>query len=190
MPVMNKNQRLIMTLAVVAAFMVGVAYACVPLYSLFCKATGFNGTTQRVEAPVAPAAAKDRWITVSFDGNVDGNLPWDFGPDVKNVRVKLGEQTTITYHARNRGAKTLVGTATFNVQPDKAGAYFDKIQCFCFQKQVLKSGESISLPVLFYIDPAIADDHQANDVQNITLSYTFFMSKDQDKAKPASETKS
>ena len=187
------NQRVLLILIAAAIGMIGVAYACVPLYRLFCAKTGYNGTTQRVTfdasgSPIAPARSvtqpqtKDRYITVSFDSNVDSALPWDFGPDVKNVRVKLGEVTNITYHAHNKGTEPVVGTATFNVQPDKVGAYFDKIQCFCFTKQVLQPGESVTLPVQFYLDPALADDHQSDDVQNITLSYTFFRAKDQSEA--------
>jgi cytochrome c oxidase assembly protein subunit 11 len=181
----RSNKRTLGLLIVCALAMIGVAYASVPLYRLFCSATGYNGTTQRVTSAVktnAPTPSQERWVTVTFDSNVDQSLPWDFGPDVKSVRVKLGEVTNITYHARNRGAKTLVGTATFNVQPDKIGTYFDKIQCFCFTQQVLKPGQSVELPVQFYIDGDLAKDHQADDVQNITLSYTFFLAKDQSKA--------
>ena len=183
----GKNTRLLMILLGCAVLMLGIAYASVPLYRLFCSATGYNGTTQRVtNAPTSSQVpATERWITVTFDSNVDQSLPWDFGPDVKSVRVKLGEVTNISYHARNNGTQTVVGTATFNVQPDKVGAYFDKIQCFCFTQQVLKPGESVELPVQFYIDEALAKDHQADDVQNITLSYTFFLAKDQSKAHEA-----
>lgn len=192
---LSKNGRLMAILVACVIGMIGLAYASVPLYRAFCNATGFGGTTQRVafdKNSSSPSAARevakpetrDRWVTVSFDGNVDPNLPWDFAPDVQSVRVKLGEVTNISYHAHNRGAQTVVGTATFNVQPDKIGTYFDKIQCFCFTKQVLKPGESVELPVQFYIDPALADDHHADDVQNITLSYTFFLDKDQSKANP------
>lgn len=177
----DKNARLILSLAAFVFVMIGVAYASVPLYRIFCAATGLGGTTQR--AAVAPAQTRNRLITVSFDGNVDSALPWDFGPDVKNVRVKPGEVTTIKYHARNNGEKTLVGTATFNVQPGKAGLYFDKIQCFCFTKQVLKPGQSLELPVQFFIDPAITDDREDDDVTDITLSYTFYLAKDQGEAK-------
>jgi len=178
---MDKNSRILLMLAGFVVLMVGIAYVSVPLYSLFCRATGFGGTPLRVTT--AAPETKERMITVTFDGNVDPALPWDFAPDVKSVRIKLGEETTIKYHATNRGPKTLVGTATYNVQPDKTGAYFDKIQCFCFTKQPIKPGETVELPVQFYIDPALADDHQNDDVQNITLSYTFFLAKDQDKLK-------
>ncbi len=176
-----KNTRVLLTLAAFVGLMIGLAYASVPLYYMFCRATGFGGTTQRVIA--APAQVKDRTIEVSFDGNVDPSLPWEFAPDVRSVRVRLGEETTVKYHVRNLGSKAVVGTATYNVQPDKAGAYFDKIQCFCFTKQVLKPGEAAELTVQFYIDPSMADDHRNDDVKNITLSYTFFLSKDQTKAR-------
>jgi cytochrome c oxidase assembly protein subunit 11 len=156
-----------------------VAYASVPLYRMFCSATGYNGTTQRVAAAPAPTAVADRVVTVGFDTNVDPNLPWDFKPDVSHIDVKLGETNIAKFHAHNRSDKTIVGEATFNVQPDKAGQYFDKIQCFCFDKQVLKPGETAEMDVQFYVDPAIAADKNTNDVQNITLSYTFFRSKDQ-----------
>ena len=174
----------------VVAIMIGVSYASVPLYRIFCQATGFGGTTRRVtadnEVPQPTSnKAKDRYVTVTFDGNVDSALPWDFVPDQRNVRVKLGAVTNVTYHATNHGKKTLVGTASYNVQPDKAGEYFDKIQCFCFTQQVLKAGETATLPVQFYVDEALANDPQNDDVQNITLSYTFFLSKDQSKALPA-----
>ena len=175
----DKNRRVMLLLAACVVAMIGAAYASVPLYSLFCRATGFGGTTQRVTQAQAHVATTDRYVTVSFDGNVDPALPWDFAPDVKSVRVKLGSVANISYHATNHGAKTIVGTATYNVQPDKSGAYFDKIQCFCFTKQALKPGETAELPVQFFVDPAMADDRENNDVQNITLSYTFFPAKDQ-----------
>ena len=157
--------------------MLGVAYASVPLYRLFCSATGYGGTTKR--ANVAPSQIKDRWITVSFDSNVDTHLPWDFSADIPNVRVRLGDITTVTFHVHNRATFPLVGTATFNVQPDKIGVYFSKLQCFCFNQQVLKPGQSAEMTVQFYIDPTLANNPQDDDVQMITLSYTFFRTKDQ-----------
>lgn len=172
-----KHRSIALPLVVSIIAMLGVAYASVPLYRLFCSATGYGGTTQRVSAAAKPV--KDRWITVSFDSNVDTNLPWDFGPNTRQVRVKLGEITTVTFHAHNRGTTAVVSTATFNVQPDKVGTYFDKIQCFCFNSQVLQPGQTAEMPVQFYIDPALADDHQSDDVTNITLSYTLFRAKDQ-----------
>lgn len=178
------NTKLLMAMIVFVVAMVGLSYASVPLYRIFCQATGIGGTTQRVvEAQVSTGKSKDRYITVTFDGNVDAALPWGFSPDVRSVRVKLGEVTNITYHATNRSDKAIVGTAAYNVQPDKVGEYFDKIQCFCFTQQVLNPGQTVALPVQFYVDEALANDPQNDDVQNITLSYTFFLSKDQAQAK-------
>ncbi len=194
----GRHTRLVVLLLVAAAVMGGVAYASVPLYRMFCQLTGFGGTVQRVGAEKAaeeagnapdksgPTAPKsDRWITVSFDSNVAPGLPWDFWPETKSLRVKVGEPATVTYHARNRGGETIVGVATYNVQPDKTGVYFDKIQCFCFHEQVLKAGETAALPVQFFIDPALAADRDDDDVRTITLSYTFFRSKDQNAARAA-----
>jgi cytochrome c oxidase assembly protein subunit 11 len=174
-----KNLRLLGLLLLCVAGMAGIAYASVPLYTLFCKATGYGGATKRAEA--APAQTKERWITVTFDSNVERSLPWDFKPETKNLQAKLGETYTVNYQAHNRGDAAVAGMATDNVQPDKAGGYFDKIKCFCFEKLVLKPGQTVALPVQFYIDPALADDRNADDIQNITLSYTFFRAKDQGK---------
>jgi len=185
---MKKKHKTLVTLVVVGIAMLGLAFAAVPFYRMFCAATGYGGTTQRVEAEKAVAATMkpaERMITVTFDGNTDSNLPWDFGPDQRSVKVKIGETANITYHARNRSDKPMVGEASYNVQPDKTGEYFDKIQCFCFQKQLLKPGESVTLPVQFYIDPEILKNHHADDVTDITLSYTFFLAKDQSLARTA-----
>jgi len=176
----NKNTLVLFGLAAIIGAMIGLVSQAEPIYKMFCSATGLGGTTQNASA--APAQTKDRVITVTFDGNVDSALPWDFGPDVKSVRVKLGEVKTVNFHARNNGRTTLVGTAVHNVQPDKAGLYFDKIQCFCFTDQVLKSGQAVELPVKFFINPAIATEPNENDVTDITLSYTFYLAKNQGKA--------
>ncbi len=185
---LGKNGKVMIALVGCVAMMVGVAFASVPLYRAFCSATGFGGTTQRVAVNTAPVPATDRYVTVTFDGNVDSKLPWDFGPDQKSIRLKLGEEAHISYHARNNSDKTLTGTATYNVQPDKAGSYFDKIQCFCFNKQTLGPHESAKLDVQFYVDPDIMNSNQTSDVKDITLSYTFFLAKEQDKQRPASIT--
>lgn len=162
--------------------MIGLAYASVPLYTLFCKATGFGGTTRIAAAAPKTDQKTERRITVTFDSNVDPALPWEFVPEVKNVSAKVGEPVLVKYKAVNKGSESVVGTAVYNVQPEKAGAYFFKTQCFCFTQQVLKSGEVAEMPVEFYIDSSIADDRLMDDVQNITLSYTFFRAKDQSKA--------
>jgi cytochrome c oxidase assembly protein subunit 11 len=158
-------------LSVVIA-MVGLAYASVPLYRLFCQATGFGGTTQRAEE--APGAKSDRSITVRFDSNISSNLPWTFTPVQQEQRVKLGEQVMAFYRVTNTSARETTGTAVFNVTPPQAGAYFDKIQCFCFTSQTLKAGQSAELPVVYFVNPGIADDPDANQISTITLSYTFY----------------
>lgn len=178
----NKNTRVVIALVAMVGVMIGLVAASEPLYRMFCNATGFGGTTRRAVA--ASPTISSREVTVSFDGNVDSALPWDFGPEVRNIKVRLGQTVTVKYRAHNRSHAATTGTATFNVQPDKAGPYFDKIQCFCFTEQALKPGETVELPVQFYIDPAMADDPEDGDVQNITLSYTFFSAKDKNKTKP------
>ena len=163
-------------LGVVGAMVVLVSFS-VPLYRLFCAATGYNGATQRAE--VAPdEVVKGRTITVRFDANTAPGLPWDFHPDQRSVTVHPGETKLIHYHAVNRSAQDTTGTATFNVTPSKAGLYFDKLQCFCFTKQHLKPGESAELGVQFFVDPDIVEDVNAADVDTITLSYTMFRAKD------------
>lgn len=176
-PATRHHYRLILSLVGLVALMIGLAYASVPLYKIFCRATGFGGTTQ--QAQTAPARVLDRKMTVDFDANVDPALPWDFAPVQRSVTVRVGEPVTIAYRAHNRSSENVTGSATFNVQPDKAGSYFDKIQCFCFTQQTLKAGETVEMPVRFFIDPSIADDANANDVAHITLSYTFFLAKKQ-----------
>ena len=156
----------------VAIGMVGLAYASVPLYSLFCKATGFGGTTQRADA--APETVTDRFITIRFDANIAGSLGWNFHPAQTVMKVKIGEQNMAHYSATNISDKVLTGSAIFNVTPSEAGAYFNKIQCFCFTEQTLKPGESADLPVDFFVDPAILDDPDSKSISEITLSYTFF----------------
>ena len=171
-----KNRRVALIAGGVAAGMIGLAYASVPLYSMFCKATGFGGTPQRAE--VAPDTATEKFITIRFDANTAGSLGWNFHPVQSVMKVKIGEQNMAYYDARNTGANTNTGTAVFNVSPTSAGAYFDKIQCFCFTKQTLKAGQAEELPVSFFVDPAILDDADAKEIKEITLSYTFYPSSD------------
>ncbi|CAO3443581.1 Cytochrome oxidase biogenesis protein Cox11-CtaG, copper delivery to Cox1 [Azospirillum argentinense] len=157
--------------------MVGLAYASVPLYALFCQVTGFGGTTQRADA--APARQVDRVIKVRFNADVNQSLPWRFKPEQKELTVKLGEMGLAAYQAANRVDRATVGTALYNVTPDKVGKYFNKIECFCFTEQVLEPGQSVDMPVAFFVDPALADDPAMEDVTTITLSYTFFRAKDE-----------
>ena len=165
--------------AACAFFMVGAAYASVPLYRMFCQATGFNGTTQRREASALPTAAEvanlgGKTIDVRFDGNVTTGMPWTFGPVQTTETVKIGERRIAFFRATNTSNKTITGQAAFNVSPDTAGAFFDKIQCFCFTEQTLKPGESVEMPVVFFIDPKILTDDNGKRIDEITLSYTFY----------------
>lgn len=170
----NKNSRLGMTLAVVAVGMVGMAFASVPAYRLFCQITGYGGTPAIAAAGSALPAVLERTMTVRFDASVNGRLPWHFAPVQGVMVVQVGEQGLAHYTATNTSEAPVTGTATFNVTPLKAAQYFTKIDCFCFTEQTLKPGETVDMPVTFYIDPAIADDPNVQDVKTITLSYTFF----------------
>jgi cytochrome c oxidase assembly protein subunit 11 len=163
-------------LAVVVG-MVGLSYAAVPLYDLYCRVTGYGGTPQR--ASVAPSVISDRMIKVRFDTNTDPALPWTFQAEQRSVQVKVGENRLVFFHAVNNSDRAIVGHATFNVVPDKAGRYFNKIQCFCFTEQKLDPGQSIEMPVSFFIAPEILSDRDGDNVQEITLSYTFYPAANQ-----------
>jgi cytochrome c oxidase assembly protein subunit 11 len=173
----GRNQAVAVVLATVVAAMVGLSFAAVPLYRVFCQVTGYGGTTQRAEA--APGTMGARVITVRFNADIAPNMPWAFQPVEREVRVRVGEERLIFYAAKNRAAVPVTGTATFNVTPQKAGPYFDKVQCFCFTEQRLAAGQSVEMPVSFFIDPKIALDHDLDDVTTITLSYTFFPANQQ-----------
>lgn len=155
-----------------AAGMVGLTYASVPLYKLFCQVTGFGGTTQ--VAAKAPGAVAGRTITVRFDANVARDLPWRFEPAAASVEARVGESVLAFYRARNVSDAPISGTATFNVTPHKAGPFFAKVECFCFTEQTLAPDEVVDLPVSFFIDPEILKSPEAKDFGEITLSYTFF----------------
>ena len=157
--------------AVVGA-MVALSYAAVPLYNWFCRTTGFAGTTQ--VATSAPGYQLDRKITVRFDVNVAAGLPWRFEPEVNSIDLKLGEVATVNYHVTNLAARDTAGIAGYNVAPLTIGAYFQKINCFCFTEQRLKAGEKQDMTVVFYVDPALAKDAEQDDLNTITLSYTFY----------------
>ncbi len=167
------NRRTAIVLGAIAASMVGLAYASVPLYQLFCQVTGYGGTPQ-VGAAAAPGTGSGRTFTVSFDANVNPKLKWRFRPAQRAVELEAGEEMLAYYEAVNIGDKPLTGTAVFNVTPYKIGQYFTKLDCFCFTEQTLEPGQSVSMPVLFYIDPEIEADVNAAEVKTITLSYTFF----------------
>jgi cytochrome c oxidase assembly protein subunit 11 len=166
------NRRLGLALVGIVAVMLGAAYASVPLYQLFCQVTGYGGTTQVAES--APAAAGERVFTIRFNADVDPKLPWAFQPVEREMTVKVGESGLALFRAENLSARATAGTATFNVTPLKAGQYFNKVQCFCFTEQRLAPGASIDMPVSFFVDPAIVEDPNLQEVKTITLSYTFF----------------
>jgi cytochrome c oxidase assembly protein subunit 11 len=155
-----------------AAFMVGMAYASVPLYSWFCRTTGFGGVPQI--ASVAPAQMSDRKVTVRFDANVGQGLPWRFEPERTSIEVRLGEVVTVFYKVTNLSERETIGQAAYNVAPPTAGTYFTKINCFCFTEQRLAPGEKREMAVVFYVDPVLMRDSQQDDLNTITLSYTFF----------------
>lgn len=166
------------------AGMLGLTAASVPLYRMFCQATGYGGTTQRAAA--APGA-RSKTIKVNFNADVAEGMPWSFTPESGEIEIPIGEEHLAFYRARNNGSRPITGTATFNVTPDKVGYYFTKIECFCFTEQTLQPGESADLPVSFFVDPEILDDPDAQDVRSITLSYTFFPSGDPDASEAADE---
>lgn len=160
--------------AIFVAGMVGAAYASVPLYRLFCQVTGYNGTTQRVEQ--YSDKILDKTIQVTFDANISPGLNWEFKP-AKAVAPKIGETVQIEYTATNRSPEATTGTAVFNVTPMEAGAYFNKVECFCFTEQTLQPGQSVSMPVVFFVDPEIATAEETKNIKTITLSYTFYPSE-------------
>ena len=170
----KQRSNVAIAIACVAFFagMVGMAYASVPLYRLFCQVTGYGGTTQRVEAATGVVLDKD--ITVRFDSNIGAGMGWEFQPVQRHVTMKIGETAQISYRAKNFSRSASTGTATFNVTPQAAGAYFNKLECFCFTEQTLLPGEEVDMPVVFFVDPDIVNAPELQDITTITLSYTFF----------------
>jgi cytochrome c oxidase assembly protein subunit 11 len=161
----------------VVVLMVGASYAAVPFYNWFCRATGFNGTTQ--VATSAPAGAPlARRITVRFDANVAPGLPWKFEPEQNAIEVNIGQVVTVYYTVTNQSARSTTAQAAYNVAPLAVGAYFQKINCFCFTEQTMAAGEKREMPVVFYVDPALAADHENDGLNSITLSYTFYPVRD------------
>jgi cytochrome c oxidase assembly protein subunit 11 len=161
----------------VVVLMVGAAYAAVPFYNWFCRATGFNGTTQvATSAPSGKPLA--RTIAVRFDSNVAPGLPWKFEPEKTEIQLHIGEVTTVYYTVTNQSARTITGQASYNVTPFTVGSYFEKINCFCFTEQTFAPGEKRELPVVFYVDPALTADHENDSLKTITLSYTFYQVRD------------
>ena len=175
----DRNMRSAMMAGMFALAMLGVGFAAVPLYEIFCRVTGYGGTTQRVDAAqAATVQATTKPMSIRFDSNVNSALPWSFKPEQATDRVSVGARDMAIYIAKNESSQPVVGTATFNVTPVLAGKYFHKIQCFCFTEQLLQPGQQMRMPVLYYVDPAILEDPETKDIEEITLSYTFYRSKD------------
>ena len=174
----QSNNRLLFIVALVVAGMVGMAYASVPLYKLFCQVTGFGGTTQVADQAPDQILASASPLNVRLDANVNPQLDWSFVPVNSEVRLKPGEEVIALYRATNTGTQPSTGTATFNVTPQKAGPYFMKIECFCFTEQTLQPGESVDMPVRFFLDSEITSDINTADIDEIVLSYTFFKAMD------------
>ena len=165
-----------LSLAALVAGMVGLSFASVPLYRLCCQVTGYGGVPQRAEK--APGEVLDRTITIRFDGNVDGSLPWTFAPVQQTMDVKIGETALAFFKATNNSTAPVSGRAIFNVSPELAGRYFTKIECFCFKQQTLAAGQTVEMPVTFFVDPKFVDDEDTKDITEITLSYTFYRSNE------------
>ena len=173
----RRNARVGLYAMLGALFMLGLGYAAVPLYDLFCRVTGFGGTTQvATEADAASAAARAADappISIRFDASTARDVPWTFRPEATTATVKIGQRALAFYTAKNNSDAPVTGVASFNVEPEQAGAYFNKIQCFCFSEQTLQPGEELRMPVLYFVDPAALDDQNMQGVEQITLSYTF-----------------
>jgi cytochrome c oxidase assembly protein subunit 11 len=165
-----------LTVGAVFVGMIGLTYASVPLYRVFCAATGFGGTTQVAHA--APAHPGERTLTVRFDGNVGPGLPWTFVPETPQVTLRTGQTATVYYRVRNDSGRVTTARAEYNVTPDVVGGYFDKISCFCFSEQTVGPGETVEMPVVFFLDPALEKDKSMAAVDTVTLSYTFFSVRD------------
>jgi cytochrome c oxidase assembly protein subunit 11 len=165
-----------LSLATLVAGMIGMSFASVPLYRLFCQVTGYGGVPQRADK--APGEVLDRTIKIRFDGNVDGSLPWTFAPVQQTMDVKIGETALAFFKASNNSSTPVTGRAIFNVSPELAGRYFTKIECFCFKQQTLEAGQAVEMPVTFFVDPKIVDDDDTKNITEITLSYTFYRSNE------------
>ena len=178
----GRNQKLMAGLLVMVFAMVGLSYASVPLYDLFCRVTGFGGTTQRAGVDSIPNHdvnfVSDRMVQVRFDTNIAQDLKWQFLPPEQPINLTLGEAGKVAFSAKNLTDAPLTGVATFNVTPQKAGIYFMKTQCFCFDEQRIEPHQTLEMPVYFYVDPALDEDKQMDDIGTITLSYSFFKAEE------------
>lgn len=190
-PPKGSNLRTGLLALVLALAMLGLGFAAVPLYRIFCQVTGYGGTTQRASAEAAGAVKVAAGsISVRFDANVDRGMPWKFAPEQTTQTMRIGARKMAYFKAENLSDKPISGVASFNVEPELAGKYFNKVQCFCFNRQTLRPGQSIDMPVIYYVDPKILDDPETRDIEQITLSYTFHIAADDpskalDRAGPA-----
>lgn len=183
----RKSRKVARFAVILVAVMVGLSFASVPAYRLFCQVTGFAGTPQIAEE--GSHEMLDQTILVQFDGSVAAGMPWDFKPTQKEMRVHLGENALATYTAYNPTDHAITGQATYNIAPYELGGYFTKVACFCFTEQTLQPGETVTMPVTFFVDPELADDVDYGDTKVITLSYTFFVKKEDATARaPTDET--
>ena len=184
----RRNLRVGMMAFAGALFMLGLGYAAVPLYEMFCRVTGFGGTTQvasESDAARAAAMASGQQISIRFDASTASDMPWTFRPSAPTDTITIGQRDIATYVARNNSSQAITGSATFNVEPEQAGKYFNKIQCFCFTEQTLAPGQEVTMPVLYYVDPAMLEDENMKGVEQITLSYTFHRTSGPEAAAPA-----
>ena len=170
----RRNRRTMLTMAGVGLSMLALGFASVPLYRIFCEQTGFGGTTKRADANVQVQEVAGHTMSIRFDSNVQPGMPWQFYPEHRTDTVTVGRKDMAIFIAKNMSDKPVTGTASFNVTPSQAGAYFTKIQCFCFTEQTLQPGQEVRMPVLYFVDPKILDDADNKDTQQITLSYTFY----------------
>lgn len=170
----RRNRRTLVAMATVGLAMLALGFASVPLYRIFCEQTGFGGTTMRADPNVQVQAATGHTMSIRFDSNVQPGMPWQFYPEHRTDTVTIGRKDMAIFIAKNMSDKPVTGTASFNVTPTQAGAYFTKIQCFCFTQQTLAPGQEVRMPVLYFVDPKILQDSDNKDTQQITLSYTFY----------------
>ncbi|WP_188061888.1 cytochrome c oxidase assembly protein [Sphingobium sp. KCTC 72723] len=170
----RRNRRTLVAMAGVGLSMLALGFASVPLYRIFCEQTGFGGTTMRAAANVQVREATGHTMSIRFDSNVQPGMPWQFYPEHRTDTVTVGRKDMAIFIAKNMSDKPVTGTASFNVTPSQAGAYFTKIQCFCFTEQTLQPGQEVRMPVLYFVDPKILEDPDNKDTQQITLSYTFY----------------
>lgn len=173
----RRNRRLGLVVGGGVACMVGLAFASVPLYTMFCQVTGYNGTVQ-TGGRAAPGATGQRMLTIRFNATTHPSLPWRFAPEAPSVSLREGEEGMGFYSAQNLADRPVTGVATYNVTPEVVGKYFHKTACFCFNEQTLEAGQKADMPLSFWVDPAIADDPNTRDIRTITISYTFFRSLD------------